>query len=320
MSNRLFRAFRRRALAALAVPLWLAGCGGMAPISPTAPAAGSAPAHIDITLIGFNDLHGNLEPPHMAHRVQGPTGPVLAPAGGMAYFASAMAALKAQSPHHAVVSAGDMVGASPLVSSLFLDEPTIEAVNRMQIDFNAVGNHEFDRGWRELLRLQNGGCEKFTSREPCRISKPFEGAQFGLLAANTVREDGRTLLPATGLKRFTEGGVTVTMGFIGLTLQATPTMVSPSGVAGLRFEDEAATANALIPQLKAQGADVIVVAIHEGGGTTAGVQETSCAGLSGDIVPILERLDPAVDVVVSGHTHQAYVCDYSRVNPAKPFC
>ena len=284
MSNRLFRAFYRRALAALAVPLWLAGCSG---IASTAPAAGSAPAHIDITLIGFNDLHGNLEPPHMAHRVQGPTGPVLAPAGGMAYFASAMAALKAQSPHHAVVSAGDMVGASPLVSSLFLDEPTIEAVNRMQIDFNAVGNHEFDRGWRELLRLQNGGCEKFTSREPCRISKPFEGAQFGLLAANTVREDGRTLLPATGLKRFTEGGVTVTMGFIGLTLQATPTMVSPSGVAGLRFEDEAATANALIPQLKAQGADVIVVAIHEGGGTTAGVQETSCAGLSGDIVPIL---------------------------------
>ncbi len=189
----------------------------------------------------------------------------------------------------------------------------------MQIDFNAVGNHEFDRGWRELLRLQHGGCEKFTSREPCRISKPFEGARFGLLAANTVREDGRTLLPATGLKRFTEGGVTVTMGFIGLTLQATPTMVSPSGVAGLRFEDEAATANALIPKLKAQGADVIVVAIHEGGGTTAGVQETSCAGLSGDIVPILERLNPAVDVVVSGHTHQAYVCDYSRVNPAKPF-
>eukprot|EP01041_Mallomonas_annulata_P018945 gene18945-38090_t len=202
MSNRLFRALRRRALAALAVPLWLGGCSG---IAPTAPAAGSAPPHIDITLIGFNDLHGNLEPPHMAHRVQGPIGPVLAPAGGMAYFASAMAALKAQSLHHAVVSAGDMVGASPLVSSLFLDEPTIEAVNRMQIDFNAVGNHEFDRGWRELLRLQKGGCEKFTSREPCRISKPFEGAQFGLLAANTVREDGRTLLPATGLKRFTEG-------------------------------------------------------------------------------------------------------------------
>lgn len=293
----------------------LARCGTALP-----PAEGRNPQHIDITLIGFNDLHGNLEPPRMAHTIPTPAGPVAVPAGGMAYFASAMAALKARGPHYAVVSAGDMVGASPLLSSLFLDEPTIEAVNAMQIDFNAVGNHEFDRGWRELLRLQHGGCEKFTARQPCQISQPFAGARFGFLAANTVRtEDGRTLLPATGIKRFTEGGVTVTLGVIGLTLQATPTMVSPSGVAGLRFEDEAATANALIPQLRAQGADVIAVVIHEGGSTTAGVQETSCAGLSGDIVPILERLDPAVDVVVSGHTHQAYVCDYSRVNPARPF-
>ena len=296
----------------------LAGCGALAPVP--APVPEARPDHLDITLIGFNDLHGNLEPPRMAHTVPGPAGPVAVPAGGMAYLASAIAALKARGPHHAVVSAGDMVGASPLVSSLFLDEPTIEAVNTMRIDFNAVGNHEFDRGWRELLRLQQGGCEKFTARQPCQIRQPFAGAQFGFLAANTVREeDGRTLLPATGLKRFEQGGATVTLGVIGLTLRATPSMVSPAGVAGLRFEDEAATANALVPQLKAQGADVIAVVIHEGGSTTAGVQETSCAGLSGDIVPILERLDPAVDVVVSGHTHQAYVCDYSRVNPAKPF-
>lgn len=310
------RGRRKVALAMVAtLGALLAGCGTALPTGD-----GRTPQHIDITLIGFNDLHGNLEPPRMAHTVQTAAGPVSVPAGGMAYFASAMAALKARGQHHAVVSAGDMVGASPLLSSLFLDEPTIEAVNAMQIDFNAVGNHEFDRGWRELLRLQHGGCEKFTARQPCQISQPFAGARFGFLAANTVRtEDGRTLLPATGIKRFTEGGVTVTLGVIGLTLQATPTMVSPSGVAGLRFEDEAATANALIPLLRAQGADVIAVVIHEGGGTTAGVQETSCAGLSGDIVPILERLDPAVDVVVSGHTHQAYVCDYGRVNPAKPF-
>ena len=287
----------------------LAGCAAVAP----------APQHIDITLIGFNDLHGNLEPPRLAVRVPGPDGDVTVPAGGAAYLASAIAALKARNPHHAVVSAGDMVGASPLASALFLDEPTIEAVNRMQIDFNAVGNHEFDRGWRELLRLQHGGCEQFTVRVPCQISRPFEGARFGFLAANTVREDGQTLLPATGLKRFHEGGATVTVGFIGLTLKATPTTVSPAGVVGLRFEDEAATANALVPQLRAQGADVIVVVIHEGGGTAAGITETSCAGLSGDIVPILERLDPAIDVVVSGHTHRAYVCDYASVNPQRPF-
>lgn len=287
----------------------LAGCAALAP----------APQHIDIGLIGFNDLHGHLEPPRLAVSVPGPYGAVAVPAGGAAYLASAIAALKARHPHHAVVSAGDMVGASPLVSALFLDEPTIEAVNRMQIDFNAVGNHEFDRGWRELLRLQRGGCEQFTVRTPCQISRPFEGAGFGFLAANTVREDGQTLLPATGLKQFHEGGAKVTVGFIGLTLKATPTMVSAAGVAGLRFEDEAATANALVPQLRAQGADVIVVVIHEGGATTAGITETSCAGLSGDIVPILERLDPAVDVVVSGHTHRAYVCDYASVNPQRPF-
>ncbi|RZJ50687.1 MAG: bifunctional metallophosphatase/5'-nucleotidase, partial [Acidovorax sp.] len=141
----------------------LAGCGTVAP-----PAGQAVPDHIDIALIGFNDLHGNMEPPRMAHTVQTASGPVAVPAGGMAYFASAMASLKARNPHHVVVSAGDMVGASPLVSSLFLDEPTIEAVNAMHIDFNAVGNHEFDRGWRELLRLQQGGCEKFTAREPCQ--------------------------------------------------------------------------------------------------------------------------------------------------------
>ena len=305
----------RWAMLALACTLGavLAGCGS------AGGASASPPRHIDITLIGFNDLHGHLEPPRIALTVPGPSGPITVPAGGAAYLASAVASLKARGPHHAVVSAGDMVGASPLVSSLFLDEPTIEAVNQMQIDFNAVGNHEFDRGWRELLRLQYGGCEQHTARQPCQISQPFAGAQFGFLAANTVQKDGSTLLPATGLKRFTQDGATVTMGFIGLTLKATPTMVTPAGVAGLRFEDEAATANALVPQLKVQGADVIVVVIHEGGRTTSGLLEESCAGLSGDILPILERLDPAIDVVVSGHTHQAYVCDYSRINPSKPF-
>ena len=298
---------------ALVGALALAGCGGV-----------GAPQHIDIALIGFNDLHGNLEPPRQSITVPGalPTERVALPAGGIAHLAGAIATLKARTPHHAVVSAGDLVGASPMVSSLFLDEPTIEAMNQIQIDFNAVGNHEFDRGWRELLRLQHGGCEKFTVREPCQISQPFAGAQFGFLAANVLREDGQTLLPATGLKRFTEGGAQVTVGFIGMTLRSTPSMVTPAGVAGLRFADEADTANAQAAQLRAQGADIIVLALHEGGATTAGatgITEPSCAGLSGDIVPILERLDTAIDVVISGHTHQAYVCDYASVNPQRPF-
>ena len=304
-----------KAVAALAATLTLTTLLGCAhpPGSPT------QANFVDIGLIAFNDFHGNLEPPHIAIPIRSQQGVERVPAGGAAYLASAIAQLKARHPHHAVITAGDMVSASPLVSALFLDEPTIEAVNHMQIDFSAVGNHEFDRGWQELLRLQQGGCEKFTVREPCQISKPFEGAKFRFLAANTVREDGQPLLPATGIKRFTQGNATVAVGFIGMTLKATPTMVSPAGVKGLRFEDEAATANALVPQLRAQGADVIVVAIHEGGYTDAKVLEHECSGINGDIVPILERLDPSVDVVVSGHTHQAYVCDYGRINPSRPF-
>ena len=289
--------------------LGLAGCGGT-----TAP-----PQVIDIALIGFNDFHGHLEAPQQSLRVPGPGGTVALQAGGVATLASAIATLKARTPHHAVVSAGDLVGASPMVSSLFLDEPTVEAMNLIGLDFNAVGNHEFDRGWRELLRLQHGGCEQFTQRAPCQISQPFGGARFGFLAANVQRTDGQALLPATGTKRFAEDGASVTVGFIGMTLRATPALVAPSGVAGLRFADEAATANAQAAQLRAQGADIVVLALHEGGSTTAGILEASCAGLSGAIVPILERLDSTVDVVVSGHTHQAYVCDYASVNPQRPF-
>ncbi|AVQ81285.1 MULTISPECIES: bifunctional metallophosphatase/5'-nucleotidase [unclassified Variovorax] len=291
--------------------------------NPPAPAPAPAPAvpgTVDVKLIAFNDLHGNLEPPKLT--ISAPAkggGTVAVPAGGAAYMASAIAALKEKNPNNAVVSAGDMIGASPLVSALFLDESTIEAVNAMKIDFNAVGNHEFDKGQTELLRMKNGGCAKNTALEPCRVNKNFPGANFGFLSANTVKTDGNTLFPATGMKSFTKDGATVKVAFIGMTLKGTPNIVTPAGVAGLSFKDEADTANALIPQLKAQGADAVVVVIHEGGTTTVGYNDKSCTGLSGDILPILNKLDAAVDVVISGHTHRSYVCDYGKTNPAKPF-
>jgi 5'-nucleotidase len=319
-------------LALIAVSLALSACGGgdgsdntaTAPVatpSLTAPApAPAVPPSLSIKLIAFNDLHGNLEPPKTSIVAPSSAGATVAvPAGGAAYMASAIASLKAKNPNNAVVSAGDMIGASPLVSALFLDEPTIEAVNAMKIDFNAVGNHEFDKGQTELLRMKNGGCAKNTALEPCKVNKAFPGANFGFLAANTVKADGTTLFPATGIKTFTQGGATVKVGFIGMTLKGTPSIVTPAGVAGLSFKDEADTANALIPGLRAQGADVIVVVMHEGATTTVGYNDRSCAGLSGDVVPILNRLDASVDVVVSGHTHRAYVCDYARSNASKPF-
>jgi 5'-nucleotidase len=297
------------------------GSGGIPFVPPPAnPGTPSTPASVDVKLISFNDLHGNLEPPRLSITAPAAAGGTVAvPAGGAAYMASAIASLKAKNPNNAVVSAGDMIGASPLVSALFLDEPTIEAVNQMKIDFNAVGNHEFDKGQTELLRMKNGGCAKHTPLEPCRVNKAFPGANFGFLAANTVKSDGSTLFPATGIKSFTKDGATVKVGFIGMTLKGTPTIVTPSGVAGLNFTDEAETANALIPQLKSQGADAIVVVIHEGGTTTVGYNDKSCAGLSGDILPILDKLDAQVDVVISGHTHRPYICDYGKTNAAKPF-
>ena len=300
----------------------LCSCSGTYPAATHVPAAAihEAVADIGVKIIAFNDLHGHLEAPKLSISVSTADGTHIGiPAGGAAYLAGTIKSLKQANPYHAVVSAGDMIGASPLVSALFLDEPTIEAVNAFGIDFNAVGNHEFDKGAAELLRMQNGGCVQYTQRQPCALNKQFPGANFGFLAANTFKADGSTLFPASAIKTFGNGAQQVKIGFIGLTLKNTAHIVTPGGVAGLTFKDEARTANALIPQLKAQGAAAIVVIVHEGGTTTGGFNDHSCPNLTGAIIAILEQLDPAVDVVVSGHTHRSYVCDYGRKNPAKPF-
>jgi 5'-nucleotidase len=258
-------------------------------------------AQLTIKLIAFNDFHGNIK-----------AGEGSASNPGVARFATRIKALKAVNPLHAVVSAGDMIGASPLTSALFKDEPTIEAMNRIGIDFNAVGNHEFDEGRDELLRIQKGGNHPTDPYSGQGLSQDlkdgkFAGAEFEFLAAN-VRDTatGRTILPAYGVKDFLGNKV----AFIGMTLEGTPTIVSPSGVAGLAFADEADTVNALIPKLKTKGIQTVVVLIHEGGFATGGL--ASCTGISGPIVDIVNRLDAAVDLVISGHTHQAYNCEINN--------
>jgi 5'-nucleotidase len=298
----------------MSATLWLAACAG--PMARETQGGGP----VTVKIIAFNDFHGNLEPPRSSIEAPGSAGErVRIPAGGAAYLASAVEQLRARNPNHAVVAAGDMIGGSPLVSALFLDEPTIAAMNLLRIDYNALGNHEFDKGRAELLRMQNGGCEKHTLRQPCRVDAFFPGASFHFLSANTLTETGAPLVQAYGIKTFGSGPSEVRVAFIGLTLKEAPSLVTPTGIAGLRFADEADTANALIPQLKAEGADAIVVVIHQGVFTKVGYNDKSCDGLSGDLLPILERLDPAVDVVISGHTHRAYVCDYGRVNKDRPF-
>ena len=274
---------------------------------------------INVSILAFNDLHGHLEPPSLSVRERIDGNLTEVPAGGVAYLAAAIQHYKKLNPFNAVVSAGDMIGATPLISALFLDEPTIEAVNAMGIDFNAVGNHEFDKGTPELMRMRQGGCEKFTRLEPCQVNRQFPGANFEFLAANVKKSDHETLFPAYGIKTFKQGNQVIKVGFVGMTLKNTPNLVTPEGVKGLKFEDEAATANALVPLLKAQGVSALVLVVHEGGVIQGGPNDASCPGLSGDIVPILNKLDTSFDVVVSGHTHRAYACDYKRINPNKPF-
>ena len=303
-----------RAVAVAAMSLAaLSGCA--APV-----AERSASRLVEVKVIAFNDLHGNLEPPkqYVEHPAPG-EGATRVPAGGAAYLASAINALRARNPNNVVVTAGDLIGASPLTSGLFLDEPTILAMNLIKLDFNAVGNHEFDRGRAELLRMQNGGCEKLTKVEPCRLDKNFPGARFGFLGANVLTENGSTLLPGTGMRSFGSGAARVRVGFIGMTLKNTPALIDQRGIAGITFADEADTANALAARLRSEGADAIVLLIHQGLYTKVGYNDKGCGGVSGDLLPILDRLDPSIDLVVSGHTHKAYVCDYGRINPSRPF-
>jgi 5'-nucleotidase len=255
---------------------------------------------VEVQILAINDFHGNLEPPNLT--VPAADGAV--PAGGAAYLASALKQIR--TAHSVTVAAGDLIGASPISSALFLDEPSIKALTMAGLQFASVGNHEFDKGASELKRMQHGGCVKYTNRKPCAVER-FKGAGFQYLAANVVGQDGRTLFPATAIKQV--GAVKI--GFIGMTLKETSTLVSPSGVAGLTFTGEAATANALVPGLKAAGADTIVLLIHQGASITGRYDDPSCPGLSGDILPTLAQLDPAIQLVVSGHTHNAYICRMS---------
>ena len=286
---------RRLILAtATAVALALTSCS-------TAPPRATQP--VKVKVLAINDFHGNLKPPGGGIRIKDPadaTKTINVPAGGAEHLATAVAQLRAKNPNHIFVAAGDLIGATPLLSALFRDEPTIEAMSLMGLEVSAVGNHEFDKGSAELLRMQRGGCHP---GEGCKGPQPFKGASFKYLAASTFDVNtGKTLLPAYHVKRF-EG---IPVAFIGLTLKETPQIVVPSGVAGLRFDDEADSVNRLVPELKQQGIEAIVVLIHEGGMPSGDYNE--CPGISGPIVDIVKKLDKAVDLVVSGHTHRAYNC------------
>jgi 5'-nucleotidase len=260
---------------------------------------------VDLQLLAFNDYHGHLEA-NTPGTLDG------AAAGGSEYLSAKLSELRDGHKYSVTVAAGDLIGGSPAFSGLFHDEPSVESLNAMDLDFSSVGNHEFDEGVTELLRMQNGGCHPV---DGCYFAdEPFAGADFQWLSANVVDASGDTPLPSYWIEKYQS----VEVAYIGMTLEATPTLVAAAGIQGWNFLDEAATANALVPILQAQGVEAIVVLLHEGGSQTPPPGAIDgCAGISGPIVAINDALDPAIDVVITGHTHLPYNCllDDAAGNP-----
>jgi len=315
----------------------LAGATGVVMTGAASQAAPNGPT-IKVQILSFNDFHGNLEAPggssgrvvtdHALNTAGTAAVDVTKDAGGVEYLATHLRNARIGNPNTVTVAAGDIIGASPLLSAAFHDEPTIEAMNKLGLEATSVGNHEFDEGYQELLRMQSGGClpdgDGLNNQNSCAAGT-FTGANFHILAAN-VKYAGtnNTILPSYWVKNFNGAKI----GFIGMTLKETPSIVTQAGVAGLEFTDEVKTANALVPILNAKGAKAIVVLVHQGGTPavqqwvgpdhkTYGVNSTydyTCGGggtLTGDsaILPIAANLDPQIDMVISGHTHQPYVCN-----------
>lgn len=250
-----------------------------------------------VQILSFNDYHGHIESPDDSD----------ADLGGGEYLSAKIKELREDAPkgRSLTVAAGDLIGGSPFLSGLFHDEPSVETLNEggIGLDVSSVGNHEFDEGTAELLRMQHGGCHPV---DGCYFpDDPYEGADFEWLAANVELNDGSgTLLPGTTVKKVSG----MKIGFIGMTLEATPTLVSPAGVADVTFTDEVETANAEAAKLEAMGVEAIVVLLHEGGFNSGDYSE--CVGVSDPIATIATEMDSAIDMVVTGHTHQPYICTF----------
>ena len=285
---------------------------GLAAVSLTAQALPDRSSTVDVQVLAINDFHGALEPPSGANgRIAGSS------AGGVEYLATHVARLKATHPNSIVVSAGDNLGGTPLLSSLFHDEAAVESLNLAGLELTAVGNHDLDEGWWELYRMAKGGCHPV---DGCQDGTPFDGATFSYLSAN-ITLDPRKADPA----RLAAAGITgtsprplftpfaikefegVKVGFIGLTLQSAPRIIMPESTRGLTFSPEPAAANTAAAELRRRGVDAIVVIMHEGG-VQKGNDPDGCAGISSDIVSLVNRMSNDIDVVVSGHSHTAYNC------------
>ena len=296
---------RKLALHVVGAVAW--GLGWMSP----AQAIDATP--LRVRLVAFNDFHGQLEPGHLSLSGIDPVQPqrrAFVAAGGAAALAGVVSALRAQVPHSLVISSGDQIGAAPMVSTLLRHESTVDVLNRMGLDIATVGNHEFDAGLPELQRVLGGGCAPAHPTLDSCVLGPHEGARFAVTAANVVDARGHTVFAPFVVRAF-EG---VRIGFIGAVTRETPRIVTPSGVAGLRFEEEADAINRAARLLEAQGVHAIVAVVHEGGeigspdGPPPDWNDTRCPNARGAVFKLVSRLSAAVDVVLSAHTHQGYRC------------
>ena len=287
--------FSRTLVSGVALAL-LCGCAG----TPTTPAR-----PLEINLVALNDFHGNLEPSKYTYTPPGSTQPRTIQAGGIDVLKGALDTFRKDDPDLLFVAAGDLVGASPAASSMFADEPSIEALNRMGLVASSLGNHEFDQGPKELLRQQHGGCDSPRPAKACRFSPDFKGAGFTYLASNVVdAQTGKNLVP--GWRIVDVKGVKV--GLIGAVLHDLASVTIASSIRGLAINDEAASINAVLPAMRAQGAQVFVVLIHEGGFADQPYDKADCDTLHGPIVAITKKLDPSIRLVISGHSHTGYLC------------
>ena len=270
-------------------------------VTPTAPTpehtqsastvATMEPKDVPLRILAINDLHG-----HIAT-----TSSAFGGVGRVDYLAANVAAARAEYENSVFVSAGDLIGGSPLISALFHDEPTIEAMNMMGLEINSVGNHEFDDGLEELVRMQEGGAHP---TDGDLDGTPFDGADFEFLAANVIDDgSGNTVFSPYAIREY-EG---VSVAFIGLTLEGTANIVARSSVEGLTFLNEAETINGLIPELRNEGIEAIVVLLHQGGFSDGGPDDCG-SGLEGAVAEITVQLDDAVDLVIAGHTNDEFVC------------
>jgi 5'-nucleotidase len=306
---------RRSAAIAAAAAVGLAVTTASAAVAAPVELQNHHPNRIAVQLLSFNDYHGHIEPDVSPDSDVSFDGKAVT-TNGAAYLAAHLRQLRAGHDHSLTVAAGDLIGGSTFTSGVFHDEPSVETLNAMKLDVSSVGNHEFDEGVTELLRMQNGGChpvEGCFQKDASGNDIVYPGAKYQYLAANVVNEkSGQTVLPRFWIKKL--GGAKI--GFIGMTLEGTDSLVSPSGVAGWDFRDEVRAGNKAAKVLQRKhGVKAIVVLIHEGGLQESGY--SGCKNISGPIVDIAKRLSHKIDAVVSGHTHQPYVCNIPDPQGAK---